>query len=138
MFRSKFCIQTSNFFHHIKLSYTHNFLVTLYQFQHKLSTLEVTKHGRNQLCTPFALAGFFWWLDAGQMYHHHPPLPLPVPASPCHSNGAPNVTCPVSRDSTPGRTQNGSTPVLFSLVVAAVCLQREFNKTDQPPASAHH
>ncbi len=49
VFRSKFWIQTSNFFHHINLSYIHNFSVISYQFQPKLSTLEGTKHSLRSL-----------------------------------------------------------------------------------------
>ena len=44
VFRSKVWIQTSVFFHHINLSYTHNFSVTSSQISTKIQTLRWTKH----------------------------------------------------------------------------------------------
>ena len=44
MFRSKVWIQTSIIFHHINISYTHNFLVTSSRIITKIQTLHGTKH----------------------------------------------------------------------------------------------
>ncbi len=44
MFRSKVWIQTSIIFHHINISYTHNFSVTSFRIIIKIQTLHGTKH----------------------------------------------------------------------------------------------
>ena len=49
VFRSKVWIQTSVPFHHINLSYTHNFSVTSSLISTKIQTLDPTKHSQHSL-----------------------------------------------------------------------------------------